>query len=410
MNVFKTLVRKMNELTEKTLLVLTPCYPDKRGKVVGDPFVKYPVDEMKRFFKEIIVISPQPYFPSLLTKFKFFRNRFTASNVFQDYSYENVTVFDPKFFTLPMTPFRKRNGDYCYNASKRILKKNNLKFDLIHAHFTWPCGYVAAKLKKEHKKKVVLTGHGFDIYELPFRNKFWNKKATDVLKKVDKIITVSESNKKCIKVLGFNSIVLTNGFNSKKFKFLKNKKGLKSELNIPPNKKIILHVGNLIKIKNQINIINAANELQKKRKDFVVYLIGAGPDKEKIINKIKKLKLEDHVKVLGPKTHDEIPLWMNIADLFVLPSYSEGNPTVMFEALGCGLPFIGTNVGGVSEIITSEEYGLLYNDPEDYHILTELINRGLNKKWNNEKITNYSKEFTWKKISKRIINIYNDIS
>jgi len=83
---------------------------------------------------------------------------------------------------------------------------------------------------------------------------------------------------------------------------------------------------------------------------------------------------------------------------------------VMFEALGCGLPFIGTNVGGVSEIITSEEYGLLYNDPEDYHILTELINRGLNKKWNNEKITNYSKEFTWKKISKRIINIYNDIS
>lgn len=71
MNVFKTLVRKMNELTEKTLLVLTPCYPDKRGKVVGDPFVKYPVDEMKRFFKEIIVISPQPYFPSLLTKFKF---------------------------------------------------------------------------------------------------------------------------------------------------------------------------------------------------------------------------------------------------------------------------------------------------------------------------------------------------
>ncbi|MBA2868484.1 glycosyltransferase [Methanococcus maripaludis] len=399
----------MNKLKEKTLLILTPCYPGNDKKFVGDPFVKYPINEMKRFFKEIIVISPQPYFPSILSKFKFFRNRFTDSNVFQDYYYENVNVFYPKFFTLPITHFRIRNGDYCYKAAKRIIKKNNLNFDLVHAHFTWPCGYVAVKLKEDYKKKVVLTGHGFDVYELPFRNKFWNKKITDILKKVDKIITVSESNKKYLKVLGFNSIVLPNGFTPKKFKFFKNKNGLKSELNIPLNKKIILHVGNLVKVKNQLNLINATNELQKKRKDFILYLIGGGPDEEKIITKIKELRLEDHVKVLGSKPHDEIPLWMNVADLFVLPSYSEGNPTVMFEALGCGLPYIGTNVGGVSEIITSEEYGLIYNNPDDYYILTELINKGLDKKWNSKKIIDYSKEFTWKKISKHILKTYSDM-
>ena len=76
---------------------------------------------------------------------------------------------------------------------------------------------------------------------------------------------------------------------------------------------------------------------------------------------------------------------MNACDLFVLPSLNEGNPTVMFEALGCGKPFVGTKVGGVPEVIASDDYGLLVEpaDPED---LAEKILVALDREWDREAI------------------------
>jgi glycosyltransferase involved in cell wall biosynthesis len=119
--------------------------------------------------------------------------------------------------------------------------------------------------------------------------------------------------------------------------------------------------------------------------------------------------LENYFKLVGAKPHGELSLWMNAADLFVLPSLSEGNPTVMFEALGVGLPFVGTKVGGVTEIITSEDYGFLCGsfDPKD---LAEKILIALDKDWNREKILDYAKRFTWENIAKDIMGIYTSIA
>jgi glycosyltransferase involved in cell wall biosynthesis len=69
----------------------------------------------------------------------------------------------------------------------------------------------------------------------------------------------------------------------------------------------------------------------------------------------------------------------------------------MFEALGIGLPYVGTNVGGIPEIIISEKYGLLCN-PGKKVDLSKIIDKGLNKNWNKNEIINYSKEFSWENI------------
>ena len=71
----------------------------------------------------------------------------------------------------------------------------------------------------------------------------------------------------------------------------------------------------------------------------------------------------------------------------------EGNPTVMFECLGCGKPFIGTKVGGIPEIIVSDDYGLLC-EPANSEDLAEKILIALDKEWDEEKIRNYAKQFT----------------
>ena len=80
----------------------------------------------------------------------------------------------------------------------------------------------------------------------------------------------------------------------------------------------------------------------------------------------------------------------------------------MFEALGCGKPFVGTKVGGVPEIITSSEYGFLVNsaDPVD---LSKKILLAFDRTWNQEKILAYAEQFTWENIAKEIEGVYRKL-
>lgn len=99
---------------------------------------------------------------------------------------------------------------------------------------------------------------------------------------------------------------------------------------------------------------------------------------------------------------------MNAADLFVLSSLNEGNPTVMFEALGCGKPFVGTRVGGIPEIITSEDYGLLVK-PGNVQDLADILLKALTKEWDSERIAAYARQYSWGYVVDRIIQVYNDV-
>jgi glycosyltransferase involved in cell wall biosynthesis len=123
---------------------------------------------------------------------------------------------------------------------------------------------------------------------------------------------------------------------------------------------------------------------------------------------INKLGIQDHIEFLGYLSQDELLKRFIASDYFVLPSLEEGNPIVMFEALGFGLPFIGTDVGGIPEIIDEERYGLLVQmaDPE---ALAGAISRGLKKKWNRKEIIEYSDEFTWEAIARKTVDLYGSV-
>jgi len=390
----------------KTLLIVSNGYVSKDG-IPNQTFVKSQVDVLKDYFEKIVVISPMPYFPRILSKIKFIPHFFKSRSFFEDYSYDNVDVYFPKFLTLPIKIYRDKNHQVSYRCAYRLINKKKIKFDLIHAHFSWPAGYIGMKLKEKFNKKLVLTIH---------ENRDWflkeyysnNEILKEVWKKSDTIIRVNKQDIPLLKKFNENSIYIPNGFESKLFKKLD--RDVRSELNIPKDKKVLLNVAQYkIVHKNQINLISAINELVKIRQDIVLYLIGEGDDRKKIQNKIRELNLQDYVKVTGSKSHDQIPLWMNVGDLFVLPSYSEGNPTVMFEALGCGLPYIGTNVGGVGEIINSDISGSIYSNPDNFFKLAELIANGLNEEWDYDKILNYSKSFTWENVVNKIILEYKKL-
>ena len=88
-----------------------------------------------------------------------------------------------------------------------------------------------------------------------------------------------------------------------------------------------------------------------------------------------------------------------------MSSINEGVPTVLFEAMACGKPFVGTDVGGIPEIISDDRLGILMK-PGDPAALAEAINKALDRDWDAEYILRYAEQFTWENIATRTTEVY----
>ena len=374
------------------------------------PFVKSQVDSLKNHFEKVCVILLTARVPKFLSKFSFMNPRWRRDAFAYNYKYDNVEVYFARHFTLPFDSSRKKRGDAVFKVVTKIIQKERIEFDLIHAHFTYPSGYVGARLKEGYDKPLIITGHGYDVYDLPFRNAEWNKKIRSVLNTADYILTPSKSNYDKLVQLDIseeNVCIIPNGYEQNVFKNILSSKA-KEKLDLPEDKKIILSVGNLELIKGHKYLIEAIKEVVKREKNITCLIVGSGSEKKDLINLIDRLNLNNYIKLVGRRPHKEIPLWMNACDVFVLPSLNEGNPTVMFEALGCGKPFIGTNVGGIPEIITNKKLGIIVK-PEEVNALADAILKALDKDWDKDYILNYAKQYSWDKIAAKIIGIYNEL-
>jgi len=374
-------------------------------------FQKESIEALSGYFKEINVLVRTNRFAEISNYFPIEK----LARLKRSYKIDltqmpsNIGVNSTPIWYFPTDRSYKSIGEKHYLAAEKVIDQHHLKFDLVHSHFTWSAGYVGARLKNRYGVPFVITAHGYDVYSLPFRDDEWKRKIEFVLNEADAIITVSKSNQECIKKLGVSRpvSVVPNGFNSKMF-YPRDTIECRNVLGLPLNKKILLAVGNLVPVKGHRYLIDAIKTIVMERKDILCIIVGMGSLHAALERQIRSLGLEDYVILTGAKPHNEIPIWMNACDLFILPSLNEGNPTVMFEALGCGKPFIGTKVGGVPEIVKNGEYGLLVEQANS-HQLAEKIVEGLHREWNQITILTYANQYCWENISKKIGKIYADM-
>lgn len=131
---------------------------------------------------------------------------------------------------------------------------------------------------------------------------------------------------------------------------------LRAETGIPPDRKIILIVGRLSREKDHLTLLEAVNRLRSAIKLHLI-VVGEGPERPRIEEKIRQLNLETFVTLTGHRSSAEP--WYGLADVAVLSSLSEGSPNALLEAMATHVPVVATAVGGVPEIVTSEESALL---------------------------------------------------
>lgn len=321
----------------------------------------------------------------------------------------NISIHPISLFYLPFDHQFKRVGDRYYNIIDDRLQRFRAYPDLTHAHFIWPNGFVGAKLKEEYGIPFVVTAHGYDIYDLPFRDAGWKGRIEAILNAADVVITVSNSNRECAKKLNVTAPVkvVPNGFRHDLF-YPMRMEACRKTLNLPLNRKILLSVGNLVEVKGYTHLIDAISEVVRERTDVLCLIVGRGELKHRLEKKVSALGLEQCVRLIGGKPHGEIPLWMNACDLFVLPSLRESFGIVQVEAMACGKPVVATKNGGSEEIVIPGKTGLLC-DAADPRGLAERIVRALNMPWDADAIADEVRPYSWECIRRKLSWVYSSL-
>ena len=384
---------------KNTLVAITPVY---------NYFVKDQMESVSRDFDSIdVFVYHNPvteisnYLP--INEFKLFTKEALIELSGKP---ENVSVTPVPAFFIPIDSQYRNLGEKHYRKISRLIKHNRLQPSIIHSHFVWTSGYVGARLKDEHHIPLIVSGYGYDLYELPFKSPEWKDMIRYILNASDCIITVSNSLAECARSLDINTPieVLPTGYDNNRF-YPRDRGTCRRMLNLPENKRIILSIGSLVKVKGHMGLIHSIQELEREFKDVLCIILGEGSLRNELQEEIKKCGMEDVIKLVGRKPRDELPIWINACDLFVLSSLNEGNPTVMFEALGCGIPFVSTDVGGVREVITSQEFGII-SDSNDSRGLHSEISEALNKKWDREAILNHALQYGWDRQRENLNKIF----
>ena len=381
----------MSDLSDKNILFLTHDY---------FTFQKRQIESVSKYFNKVYVLVrfKTVSYISYITPINWLKHSRKNRQIDISNKPDNIKIITVPLFYWPTDAGYKKLGMKHFNKIKKLIKRNNIEFDIIHAHYTYSAGFVGYMLKNIYKTPLVLTGHGYDVYEMPFRSKEWRKKITKVLKNADTIFTNSIRNSRLIKKLGINTEIQISpiGVNDELF-FPVNTMECREKLNLPNEKKILVSVGSFVKIKGQEYLIDAVKEILIYRDDILCILVGGGKLERDLKKRITNFGLSKYIKLIDKQKQSDIPLWINSSDIFVLPSLNEGMPDSMFEAMACGKPFVGTKVGGIPEVI-NKKIGLLA-EPGSVKDLSEKIIEALNKEWDKNYINEFSQQFTTKRNS-----------
>ncbi|NLW32505.1 MAG: glycosyltransferase [Fibrobacter sp.] len=166
-----------------------------------------------------------------------------------------------------------------------------------------------------------------------------------------------------------------------------------------PNKKIVITTGRLASVKGWKFMIDCFDRFRKKNKGSLFYFIGEGEDKAKINDYIEQKCLTGKIILAGKKSPDQIALYLNAADLFIMGSLKEGWSTSLSEAIACGVPACVTNFSSAGEIIKEGINGFV-SETRDVETFASLMSRavGLPRPVYNDNVTALS-----------VINLRNDL-
>jgi glycosyltransferase involved in cell wall biosynthesis len=290
----------------------------------------------------------------------------------------------------------------------RVLLPHVRRFapDIIHSFFLYPDGYAALRIGKALSVPVVAMSIGSDINRIgdPISSLLTRR----VLCGADFLITVSGDLRKKAVAMGASpekALAIVNGCDLSVF-YVRDRLEARQKLHVDPAAEAVVYIGRMDVKKGLRELVEAAASLHPQRPNLRVYLVGDGPDRPLIESAIQANNADSYIHSMGACSFDDVAVWMAAADLVTLPSYMEGCPNVVLEALACGRPVVATNVGGIPEIM-NDECGRLV-PPRDPAALAHALASVLDRSWDAAAIS-ASRSRSWDTVAAELLEVFESV-
>lgn len=271
-----------------------------------------------------------------------------------------------------------------YLASAFPHRARIARADVVLGTWAYPDACAAVLLAKALGKPSVVKVHGSDLNVIAKRPSA-RAVLSRVLPMADALVSVSEPLSQELRGLGVRADrihLVGNGVDEAVFR-IQDKSEARRELGVPDGKKVVFFVGRLEPAKGIAELMQAWDRVAVEVPDALLVLAGDGVSRAEVDS--WAARHGEGVRVLGGRPLSEIARWHGASDLFTLPSWREGTPNAVLEALASGRPVVASRVGGIPDVLRDPDAGTLV-PAKDATALARALVDALGKSWDAEAV------------------------
>jgi len=352
------------------VLIMTKIFPNG-VEPLSSPFNRRQFAALARWC-DVEVLAPIPWFPGASAL-----GRWSAagrlSKVPKSESIDGLHVRHPRFVFVPKIGHAVAGPLYAASLAATTLRYRG-RVDVVLGAWAYPDGFAAVMLAEMLGVPAVIKLHGSDMNVVarlpgPRRRLKW------ALPRAERVVAVSEPLAEAAAALGVardRIDVVPNGIDRGLFR-PRDRGEARQALGLPLDAPMLLYVGHMTEAKGAFDLVRAFRTTASRLQGARLVMVGDGSG----IDACRELArdLGDKVSFVRPEPHDRIATWLAACNVLALPSWNEGMPNVVLEALASGRRVVATRVGGIPDVVT-HELGTLV-PPRDPATLADALERAL---------------------------------
>ncbi len=350
------------------LAVVTPFFPLGTRPHQGRSTYQMMVALRERF--ELTVVCPIPNYPQWMTPRHYDYRRVDVN--------DRVPLVESRYLSFPALPGLTRpiNGATCAHYIEPALEEINP--DVILNFWIYPQGRGALLAGRRLGIPVVVGAIGSDLNAVPAV--ISRRLAARTMREADHVITKSEALRQRAIAMGVAAERVTTVHNGCDHRLFapRPRADARRGLNLSEQEEVVVFVGRLEQAKGVTELLEACLALRPRRPQLRVVYVGDGPAQQRL-SETAEQRNAGWVRFAGDQDPLQVAQWLAAANLLALPSYAEGCPNVVLEALSCGRPVVASDVGGIPELV--DERCAVLVQPRDVAALALALEKALTHTW-----------------------------